>query len=879
MKTSTSLVLILFLTVVAVTVPIVIVDRNNEPSALDLNVLVVSPVKSQGVLNHFSVDKRMSVEFGVSLPNDLSIYDTLILLDYVPSSPELSRIQAYGGGVVVFMGPALTANTSLLQILDLSSQSKGEIVASKVGDLPIIPDDVSENPVLKNIAWNSVPTVFNYTNVDLTNPFIRTSATSENPNIPLFGHSSGYKHIAVNIWVTEGRNREFVLWPYFNYLVYVLSCMSSGVSPDSYATWPYSPVPHFKATVFLGATVVAITIITMIGFYISKKYSEQYAIREAELEEISKELPPQSQDWEDVGMHRQLGGFFVQLLVGILIVLPNVVMSALIFPLYVLPSPQAVGFYDFTVNFFQALWLFFDLGTSTVLVVFFNKHRVKRPTYAIRFVQIFIWYQMLSGIVQVFLVSFLGSIFFPHTFLAHLSWVFVTYAFFQWPAFYVVFLYLFQAMNRHDYYQILNLLLYGVFNITVQYVFIVLFRLWLGPNILIGESLAGAIGFSVGNYMVRVSTFLVGLVFFKRLGFSLKTLFRVDFGWQDIKDALKFGFKWTVGNIFPPLGWLFQVFLLSIYLPNYTQQQGYFSLAWNFALIVMIVGLFAQSLLSGVSESYHANKRVLTQYYALSGLKWAAFFDLFFVAALLAVGPRFILGGAGIDWRGAAILMPWLLLFHALGYFSWLGDWMFAGSDRPGMAAISWVIEQTLRAILLFLFIPRYAFFTQRFDSPLVAVMFAYIPALIIKNIYMWWGIRRSEYFQFPWKDWYWQGLIAPLLTAGMFYAVIEGIARIVWKVDIVTSVLLLVIATLPGLYLFAFFSGLFGAFDDKTMAEFERAVYMAGALKFMTIPLFRSARFGARFSPLHNRFPLSIYALAKEEAEELTREKKRLVI
>ena len=343
-----------------------------------------------------------------------------------------------------------------------------------------------------------------------------------------------------------------------------------GQTVQTYAKWDYSPVPHTMETVVLGVSVLITVIITVVGYVYSRKYAKKNPIKEEDLQKMSKEVK-ESEEWEEVGMHRQLGGFLVQLFAGLLILLPNVVMTALVFPLIILPSPQAAGFYDFTIRFFEALWLFFDFGTSIVLVKFFSEHRIKRPQHAIKYVQMFVWFQMLSGIAQLFLISFIGSIVFPHTFLAHMSWLFVTHAFFQWPAFFLVFMYLFQAMNRIDIYQFLNLLLYAVFNITVQYLVIVLFRFTLGKNPVFGDGLAGAIGYSVGFYVIQVLSFFIGLLFFKRLGFSLKSIFRIDFTWVEIKEAFKFGFKWTLGAILPPLGWFIQLFLLSKFLPNYTQ--------------------------------------------------------------------------------------------------------------------------------------------------------------------------------------------------------------------------------------------------------------------------------------------------------------------
>ncbi|MHA1204538.1 MAG: lipopolysaccharide biosynthesis protein [Candidatus Heimdallarchaeaceae archaeon] len=841
------------------------------------NILILSEEIDDSLKDRFQLDPFFSVTIQSQLTGSLDGYSGIILYDYAPKSSEYNQILSFSGGIASFIGASLLSNSSILLGLNMISDSVGELINTTALPEPI--DQKSEHELIANIRWNSVVQIRNFTSLPLANTIlIETSSESKTPNIPLVSTNNDNSRIAINFLPSEQANSEFIQWPYFNYFLNIILNLITSQKPQSYADWPYSPVPHKSATIGLGLMVLLTSAITIAVFIFVKHYSSRNPIKEEDLEEISKEIK-EEKDWEDIGMHRQLAGFFVQLFIGLIIILPNVVMSSLIFPLYILPSPQAAGFYDFTIRFFEVLWLMFDIGTSVVLVKFFSQHRVKNPQQAVKYIQIFIYYQMISGVLQLFLVSFIGSIFFPRSFLAHLSWLFVTHAFFQWPAFFVVFMLIFQAMNRHDMYQILNILLYGVFNITIQYGVIVIFRVTLGKNPIFGDGLAGAIGYSVGNYVIQVVTFLLGLWMFKRQKFSLKSIFRIDFSMAEIKESLSFGFKWMIGNILPPLGWFAQMFLLSTFLPNYTEQQGYFSLAWNFALIVMIAGLFAQSILPGVSESYHGKKKVLTRYYTLNSLKWGAYFDWFFVSALLAIGPRFIIGGAGEEWASAAIIIRWILLFHFFGYLSWIGDWMFAGSDRPGWAAISWVIEQVIRTGLLVAFIPAYKFFTIHFNSPMVGVLFAYIPALIIKNAFMWWGIRRDDFFKFRWKDLWYQGVVTPLLSALALFSVLELLFTVIWKGEIITSVVILLIGIIPGLYLFAFFMGLFGGFDDNTLAEFKRSTDMVKGVGFMARPLYKLTEWGTKISPLHNRFPISIYNEAIKEAEELTKEKAKLVI
>ncbi|UCG02308.1 MAG: hypothetical protein JSW11_22305 [Candidatus Heimdallarchaeota archaeon] len=67
--------------------------------------------------------------------------------------------------------------------------------------------------------------------------------------------------------------------------------------------------------------------------------------------------------------------------------------------------------------------------------------------------------------------------------------------------------------------------------------------------------------------------------------------------------------------------------------------------------------------------------------------------------------------------------------------------------------------------------------------------------------------------------------------------------------------------------------------FDENTLLEFKRAAYMAKGVGFLARGLFWAAEKGAKISPLHNKFPISIYQAAAEEASSLTAEKIVLVI
>jgi hypothetical protein len=123
------------------------------------------------------------------------------------------------------------------------------------------------------------------------------------------------------------------------------------------------------------------------------------------------------------------------------------------------------------------------------------------------------------------------------------------------------------------------------------------------------------------------------------------------------------------------------------------------------------------------------------------------------------------------------------------------------------------------------------------------------------------------------------QGIIAPIFSAIFLFSILEVIFSFIWKGEIITSLIILIIGVILGLYFYAFIYGLIGGFDDGTLSEFKRATGMAKGVWIFAKPLWQITALGARLSPLHNKFPITIFDEAQIEAKSLTEEKKELVI
>ncbi|MDF1538775.1 MAG: oligosaccharide flippase family protein [Candidatus Thorarchaeota archaeon] len=861
----------------------------------NVDVAVVGASSAPAIMTSLGLDESsISISEAASIAAAVAgTPNTIILIDTPIGLGDLALLNSFltnGGGLFILLGPSMTADGTGFQYLGITTS---DILEASPENANVITRMMDQTHPIMNIDWSSAPPTEKVTVL----PDLGASSTSLLANdtgfgtggAPLLVHTSvGSGNILVYTpWLTlnstaetQQTNYELVLWPYFNYFLYSSSVYLSSQSPLTYAEWSYSPVPHFEQQLIIGILVLVIGIVTVSSYRGMKKKSQQRkeVLTAIEMAELLSETEGEVDEWEEIGMHRQLGGFLIQLFITLLLVIPRVVLSVMIYPTFIMPFPQAAGWFSFSVNLFLGVWTLFDLGTSVALAKYFAEYRVSQPEEAIKYAQIFVWFQCITGVVQISIVAFVGSIIFPHTYLAHLSYVFIAHSLFQFPGFTLLFIHVFRGMNRIDYQQITNILKYVVFDIAGPYILILLFRWWGAQNPIFGEALGGAIGQAIGSYFSEWLVFIVSIFLFRKLGFKVSTLFRVDFNREQIRRAMKFGAKWTVGAATVPLVWFYQMLLISTNLLNWSALQGQFQLAWDLAIMVSVVGLFMESMLGGVSESYSHGKKKLTELYTAQGLKYGAFFVFWLIAILAATGARAILGAAGPNWAYAAVLLQFFLIFQLFGWLSWLGDWMFAGAERTGLAAGVWVAEQTIRAIAMTLFVIYEPVWFGIYLGGMPGIIVGYVIGLVIKDIIAWIVIRRK--ISKP-KFYIWQTYIGPGIAAIMVYFILEFIAQQIWQGDLITSALLFFIAVLPSLYLYSFFSGLTGTWDERTLTEFKRASDMVRirGIGWLARRFYGSIALGARISPLHDRFPIGIYDEAMLEAEELTLEKKELRI
>lgn len=806
---------------------------------------------------------------------------------------QIARAVQNGAGLVLIASPDLPDSTlSTLLGRPVTSQARDDAQTLQSIDPPG-PSlmnrlrrqsglEESSHPLLSQINWRSAPQIRQRFTIsgDGFDVLVQTYQSGE-PVLAETTLGSGIIYL-LTPWLSAEANPQLQEWPYFNYLVYNLVTRAAGRSPGDFADYPVAPVPHASDRLAL-LGLVSLMLVTTVAVFLSVR---RYSLKHAEaLDRLMVAAPAQwrieettdRSPWEDIGFHRPLAGFLVLLAMGLLLFIPFMIYSTVILPRFLLPSAQALGAWSLVINFFNTFWILFDMGTSVAFVKYFSELRVDRPREGLKFIQLYVWWQAITGTIQLGLVALLAAYVVPQTSYAYLTWFIVLHALIQFPGFLRLFQYVFRAFQRLDYDQILNILAQpaaggtgpgsiGLILIVLQALAVLAARQVFAGNPIFGPALGGGFGLGMGLYLTELSIFAVGLVLYRQLGYNARVLFMAHFDRQTISRALRFGSMITLGGVLGAIGWSVQVLLMERYLLNYTEIQGNLNVAFGLIVAFSAAGALYQGLMPGISEAFSHGRKALTRYYVAQGFKYGGWFSGFIAGALLAVADRFILGSLGDEWVRAAQIVGILIIWGVFQFPAWFADQFQQGVGKPWLSALMLFIEQALRVVLMLALL-------QRFQ--LWGLILAYLIALPTKDVLAW--LINARLILRP-RIYWWQTVAAPLLAGLVNYLTLRAIGAALWREDLLTSLGLFFIAILPSLPWYCFWNGVFGGWDNRGLAVLRWAVYISNIARPIAVLIYLASALGARVSPLHGRFPITLYAQAHREARELTREKVPLV-
>ena len=826
----------------------------------------ISPAMGDhGSINVFYSGPEGSVLTALSLSEDFRIVKefsdshVLVLNGSIPDPQGMGEMIRSGTGLVLIPGPDVTAE-SVTKLL-------GSVAAleRQAGPLSLTDAEGVQDQATGQIVWNSAPQIRNRAILHsvLMDPIV--VGYPKGPSILTSG-TLGEGRIFYFAGFLNGDNPQIQDWPYYNYLFYQLPSRAAGRPALSFGDYPASPVPHPRERNILFAFLAIVLVSAWTIFYFVRRYSmahpEALDIMVAQRDDF--EVRQARTDWEDVGFHRPLGGFLVALVIALIMSVPMNIYGTMILRVYILPSAQAMGMYDRVVQFFSLIWVVFDVGTSVVFVKFFSQYRVHDPARAVKYGQFFVWWQALTGTIQIALVTVVAGIWMPQTAYALYAWIAIAHCMIQIPGFYGVFRHALSAWQRFDYVQIVELVSALVIPLIAQPIIVLSMVAWGKAHPVVGASMGGLYGLAGAGYVGQILAFLLGYFLYRRIGYNVKVLFMAHFDWKTIKESFRFGVFEMLGSGSYTAGQAAEITIITAYLINYNEVWGNWGLAAGLAGGTGILMTLTETgnLLPAMSEAISHAKEKLSQYYAASAMKWGGLISGFFCASLLAVMPRFILGTTGPEFeRAAAFVVPWIF-YMALPFVTWTTDTVALAANRPYLKSYLIAGEQVLRIVLVLLLIRRFQIY---------ALVYAYMAAITTKDIVSYVIVNR---YCFPQRFYAWQTLAAPVMAGVAHYLVLRWLTGFIWQGDQWTSLLIYVIGIIPSFPLYAFFYGLFGGWDDGGLAEFRRAVDISSFARPFARVLWKASVIGAGISPLHGRFPIDIREEAMVEAKLLTQER-----
>ncbi len=632
----------------------------------------VSPVSADNALRVYYAGPVVSVRTALELANftlvdDPAQADVLILNGVIPDPAGITARLEQGAGLVLLLGPDMTA-ADVEAVIGIPITLEARADAVSLTEIKI------DDPLVTQIIWNGAPQVRERASVmtpmSSVQPLVSAYEDGEwilwaaRPNVYIF-----------DAYLTNDYNPQIQEWAYFKYLIYHLVERAAGRTPLSFADYPASPVPHAAERNILLAVMGLMLITTFGAFFLVRHYSLKHP---EELDKIVSdrnrfEVREAKTEWEDVGFHRPLGGFLVALSIGLILFIPLIIYQNLILPSFILPSAQALGIWGRVTQFFNLAWLFFDMGTSVAFIKYLSEYRVRDPKRGIQYGQVFVWWQALSGAVQVALVIGLASTLAPKSAFALYAWSVIIHAFIQIPGFYQIFRHALTGFQRLDYSRLLDIGLNVILPMLVQPIFVTIMFAWGRTQPVFGGAMGGLLGMGIAAYAAELLTFFWGMWLYRRVGYNSRILFLAHFDWEVIKTSFKFGVFEMLGSAAWSFGQAMEIAITQARLVNYAEIWGNWGMAQNFIFAFNVTQTLNDGVMPAISEAISNGKRILSQYYSVMAYKYNALLSAFIGAVLLAVAPKFILGSTGVEFERAAIYVIPLTIWGAVQFPSWVG--------------------------------------------------------------------------------------------------------------------------------------------------------------------------------------------------------------
>ena len=611
------------------------------------------------------------------------------------------------------------------------------------------------------------------------------------------------------------------------------------------------------------------------------------------MDKQQKDVAPKD-SYRTVGFHRLLGGWYYSMLTVLVGSLFFIGMFAIVLPM-IMKYPEIEGYSKIVYGFLGFAFGFFDMGSTRGqdadvggqlndgLLRFVGEYEHTDPKRAFKYIQVFTWFQMFTGIVQIAIISAVTLWWLPFTSVAHLGWFFLAYSLIQFPGCLQIFESIFKGFGQIHLFTIYTFLKDTVIKYTSQIGCILIGSAIGRANPALGEVMGATIGLIFSYWLNMIITFVLGVILFRRrmksYGVSAGDLFAVDFNMEIVKQTLGFSAKLWIGSLAQQAGnFIVNIMYLAL-IPNVGVYLGLISFASQVSGLPGMQGVMMRNSTPALAEAYANGKPNLFRFYVMSLLRYHGFITSYFLIPLIVFLPP-IFGGLVniIDslayYSPIVRMLPLLMIGDALlSPPDSLSGRLLTSLNKPFALVILDLIAIPIKFILIFLF----AKLGFTWETIVLTQAVRRIVSISIRFIYV-----QKKIIKLPWNSFgfYWQSYIVPIIIAVITIPLLL-LARYYFVIPLMDlGKPLITIVAGVGLFLFGLFLypmfiytplyAALGGFDDYGIELFEKSVNLSGPSQFITKPMLWFIKISSKRSKLHNRFPMPGIELAEQERIEL---------
>lgn len=541
------------------------------------------------------------------------------------------------------------------------------------------------------------------------------------------------------------------------------------------------------------------------------------------------------------------------------------------------PFPTSIGYRATFTSLFVLIFTIFDIGTANTINRYIADENIKNPLKMVKYVQYFIWYQAITGLIQITVISIWALYFVPETELAYGIWIILTVILKQYPGFPGVFTAMLNSLQQFNKKATVEFFQSEAIQRITEIVFVLLGKWYGSTHPEIGELLGIAIGSVFGLYLDDlIVAIFAGYYLSKSMkdyGITFKRMFMVEFDWELVKECVFFGIKTGFPSIISASVKVFSLTLLLTYVPQYTT---YWVLAdMAYMLVAAVERLTHQDFSPNFVEAYQNGKKKLCEYYHAHAMRFFMINTGFTTAIMLTAFTILPDVFVGFELDLYMLTIPFLipsLIARASKNFINYPDGIIIAAHKPNEYMIFKLFEEGMKFLTWYLTI--LVFQVQK--NGLVGIIYVLVlteyPSLVLKSVLMYLFIHKKL---FPLRIMWWQTLVVPiastLILFGMFSVLNELVLRSLmkWNLIIALVIAILVIMILSLTFYFPL-TVLLGGWDENSIRDFQKVEKMAGPSRFIVTPMARLIFKTVQISKLHNRFRFSAKEAEKEIQEIL---------